>query len=33
MHTYVRRIFTKLNQPNRTQAAIAAPRAGLVEID
>jgi DNA-binding NarL/FixJ family response regulator len=33
VHTYVRRIFTKLNQPNRTQAVVAALRMGLVESE
>jgi DNA-binding NarL/FixJ family response regulator len=33
VHTYVRRIFTKLNQPNRTQAVIAALRMGLITIE
>jgi DNA-binding NarL/FixJ family response regulator len=33
VHTYVRRIFTKLNQPNRTQAVIAALRMGLIMIE
>lgn len=33
VHTYVRRIFTKLNQPNRTQAVIAALRLGLITIE
>ncbi|MCA9960683.1 MAG: response regulator transcription factor, partial [Anaerolineales bacterium] len=28
--TYAKRIFTKLNQPNRTQAVIAALRANLI---
>lgn len=33
VRTYVKRILTKLNQPNRTQAVIAALRAGLISID
>lgn len=33
VHTYVRRIFSKLDQPNRTQAVIAALQRGLISID
>lgn len=33
VRTYAKRIFTKLDQPNRTQAVIAALRAGLIELD
>lgn len=33
VRTYAKRLFTKLNQPNRTQAVIAALRAGLIELD
>ena len=33
VRTYTKRIFAKLNQPNRTQAVIAALRFGLIEID
>jgi DNA-binding NarL/FixJ family response regulator len=33
VHTYVRRIFTKLNQPNRTQAVMAALRLGLITME
>lgn len=33
VHTYVKRIFTKLNQPNRTQAVIAALRLGLISFE
>ena len=33
VHTYVRRIFSKLDQPNRTQAVIAALQRGLITID
>lgn len=33
VHTYVRRIFTKLNQPNRTQAVVAALRSGLITME
>jgi DNA-binding NarL/FixJ family response regulator len=33
VRTYVKRILTKLNQPNRTQAVIAALRLGLISID
>lgn len=33
VHTYVKRIFTKLNQPNRTQAVIAALRLGLISLE
>ncbi len=32
IHTHVKRIFAKLNQPNRTQAVIAALRLGLVSF-
>ncbi len=32
VRTYVKRILTKLDQPNRTQAVIAAIRAKLIEI-
>lgn len=33
VRTYAKRIFTKLDQPNRTQAVIMAIRAGLIAID
>jgi DNA-binding NarL/FixJ family response regulator len=33
VHTYVKRIFTKLSQPNRTQAVIAALRLGLISAE
>jgi DNA-binding NarL/FixJ family response regulator len=33
VRTYAKRIFTKLDQPNRTQAVIAAIRVGLISID
>lgn len=33
VRTYAKRIFAKLNQPNRTQAVIAALRLGLIHID
>jgi DNA-binding NarL/FixJ family response regulator len=33
VRTYAKRIFTKLSQPNRTQAVIMAIRAGLIAID
>jgi DNA-binding NarL/FixJ family response regulator len=33
VRTYAKRIFAKLNQPNRTQAVIAALRLGLINID
>jgi DNA-binding NarL/FixJ family response regulator len=33
VRTYAKRIFTKLDQPNRTQAVIMAIRAGLIVID
>ena len=33
VRTYTKRIFTKLNQPNRTQAVIAALRLGIIEIN
>lgn len=33
VRTYAKRIFTKLNQPNRTQAVIMAIRAGLIAIN
>ncbi len=32
IHTHVKRIFAKLNQPNRTQAVIAALRLGLISL-
>lgn len=32
VRTYAKRILTKLNQPNRTQAVIAALRAGLISL-
>ncbi|MEM7331111.1 MAG: response regulator transcription factor [Chloroflexota bacterium] len=32
VHTHVKRIFTKLDQPNRTQAVIMALRLGLIEL-
>jgi len=32
IHTHVKRIFAKLNQPNRTQAVIAALRLGLISF-
>lgn len=32
IHTHVKRIFVKLNQPNRTQAVIAALRLGLISF-
>ena len=32
VHTYVKRIFTKLNQPSRTQAVIAALRLKLIDL-
>ncbi|MCA9934862.1 MAG: response regulator transcription factor [Ardenticatenaceae bacterium] len=32
VRTYAKRIFTKLNQPNRTQAVIAALRLGVISI-
>ena len=32
VHTYVKRIFTKLNQPTRTQAVITALRLNLIEL-
>ncbi len=31
IHTYVKRILSKLDQPNRTQAVIAAMRSGLIK--
>ena len=33
IHTYVKRIFAKLSQPNRTQAVIVALRLGLISFD
>lgn len=33
VHTYVKRIFSKLNQPNRTQAVVAALRLGLISLE
>ncbi len=33
VRTYAKRIFTKLDQPNRTQAVITAIRIGLIAID
>lgn len=33
VHTYVRRIFAKLDQPNRTQAVVAALQQGLISLD
>jgi len=33
VRTYTKRILTKLNQPNRTQAVIAALRAGIISLD
>lgn len=33
VHTYVRRIFAKLEQPTRTQAVITALQRGLISID
>ena len=33
VRTYVKRLLAKLNQPNRTQAVIAALRLGLITID
>lgn len=33
IHTYVKRIFNKLNQPNRTQAVISAYRLGLIQFE
>ena len=33
VRTYAKRIFTKLDQPNRTQAVIAALRLDLIEIN
>lgn len=33
VHTYVKRIFTKLNQPTRTQAVIAALRLNLIDLE
>lgn len=33
VRTYAKRIFTKLDQPNRTQAVIAALRLGLIDIN
>jgi DNA-binding NarL/FixJ family response regulator len=33
VRTYAKRIFTKLDQPNRTQAVIMAIRVGLITID
>lgn len=33
VRTYVKRILTKLDQPNRTQAVLAALRAGLISLD
>lgn len=32
VHTYVKRIFAKLKQPNRTQAVIAALRQNLIDL-
>jgi DNA-binding NarL/FixJ family response regulator len=33
VRTYVKRILSKLDQPNRTQAVIAGLRAGLISLD
>lgn len=33
VHTYVRRIFSKLDQPGRTQAVLAALQRGLISVD
>ncbi|HZD09802.1 MAG TPA: response regulator transcription factor [Candidatus Binatia bacterium] len=33
VHTYVRRIFSKLDQPNRTQAVLVALQRGLISVD
>ncbi|MCA9924011.1 MAG: response regulator transcription factor, partial [Anaerolineales bacterium] len=33
VRTYTKRILTKLNQPNRTQAVIAALRADIISLD
>lgn len=33
IHTYVKRILTKLNQPNRTQAVVTAVRLNLIQIE
>ena len=33
VRTYAKRLFTKLDQPNRTQAVIMAIRVGLIAID
>lgn len=33
VHTHVKRLFTKLNQPNRTQAVIAGLRLGLIVME
>ena len=33
VHTYVKRIFTKLNQPTRTQAVITALRLNLIDLE
>ena len=33
VRTYVKRIFAKLDQPNRTQAVMTALRHGLIELD
>ena len=33
VRTYVKRIMTKLDQPNRTQAVIAGLRTGLISLD
>lgn len=33
VHTYVRRIFAKLDQPNRTQAVITALQRGIISLD
>ena len=32
VHTHVKRIFTKMNQPNRTQVVMMALRLGLIEL-
>lgn len=33
VHTYVRRIFSKLEQPGRTQAVLTAIQRGLISVD
>ena len=33
VRAYTKRILSKLNQPNRTQAVIAAIRAGIISLE